>query len=150
MFNSAKKYIFEKRVEKARTGIKEAWRDIKRADEYFQSHDKKGYSVFIRGASECLFESFKILHSAMLYMPKDDFDTNMLLVELIMEHGDPMMYNYIYPKFREVYEFKNIEIEKEWEEMTGLFFKNSKKLIAYEKILKEYPYSRLLEDYGKH
>ena len=150
MFNSAKKYMFEKTIKRVRAEIKEAWQDIKKADEYSLSYDKKAYSVFIRAASEGLFESFKRLHSATFYMPKDDFDTNMLLVQLIMERGDPMMYDYIYSGFRDVYEFQNKEIEKEWEEMVGLFFKNSKKLMAYEKILKEYPYSSLFKDYDKY
>ena len=54
-----------------------------------------------------------------------------------------------YPGFRPVYKFKNKEIEKEWEAQVNTFVTYSKKLIEYEKLLNEYPYSSLLKDYKK-
>ena len=102
MFNSVKKYMFGKSLERVRTEIKEAWKDMTKADEYLLSGEKKG-TVFVRGATDGLLEAYKRLQAATLYMPKNDISTKMLFFELILEYGDPMMYDYIYPGFRDAY-----------------------------------------------
>ena len=146
IFNSAKKSIFNKNMKEVYSNINSAWKFIKLADEYY-SQGNKDYSNGVRLASEYLLDSYKYLSQATSCIPKYDLEAKMEVVEVIMKIGDPVMYDYIYPRFRSLYKFKNKKIQKEWEEQVGFFVKYSKKDIEYEKILKEYPYSSLLKDF---
>ncbi len=149
MVNSGQKKYFNKNMEEVYSKIKSAWKFIKYAEEEDAQGNKDRSSNCVRCASEDLLEAYKYLCEATKYMPKYDLEVSGAVVEVIMKLGDPMMYDYIYPRFRLVYEFKNKEIEKEWQVQVNSFVKYSKKLIDYEKFLKEYPYSSLLKDYKK-
>jgi hypothetical protein len=149
MFDSVKKFMFKRNMKDVRTKIRLAWKNIKRADEFDSQGHKGGSSNCLRYACECLLESYESLCWATSYIPKYDLGAKKAVVELIMEHGDPRMYDYIFPGYRPVYEFGNKEIQKQWEEQVDLFVKNSKRLIPYEEILKEYPFSSILKDYNK-
>jgi hypothetical protein len=147
--NSGKKKYFNKNMRKVYDNIKSAWKFIKYAEEEAAQGNKDRSSNCVRIVRECLLEAHKYLIEATNYMPKYDLEVSGAVVAVIMKLGDPMMYDYIYPRFRPVYEFKNKEIEKEWEAQVNTFVEYSKKLIEYEKLLNEYPYSSLLKDYKK-
>ncbi len=152
MVNAVKRPMFNKLMSEVRYDIKTAWKFIKFADEKYAEGDIEKTSNCIRITSESLFDAFENLKLATssVNMPKEDFSALREVLEEIMKLGDPMMYDYLYPDFRFVYEFKSKYIQKEWDEEVQKFFKYSKKLIPYEKSLKKYPYSSGLKDYNKN
>jgi len=152
MVDAVKKPIFKRIMSEVRNDIKTAWKFIEFADEKYAEGDIEKTSNCIRITSEALFDAFKNLKLATSdgILPKDDFSALRAILEEIMKLGDPMMYDYIYPGFRFVYEIKSEYIRKEWDEEVQKFVKYSKKLIPYEELLKKYPYSSALKDYNKN
>nr|WP_321467255.1 hypothetical protein [uncultured Desulfobulbus sp.] len=152
MVNAVKRPMFNRLMSEVRNDIKTAWKFIKFADEKYDEGDIEKASNCIRITSEALFDAFKNLKIATsnVNMPKGDFSALNEILEEIMKLGDPMMYDYIYPGFRFVHEFKSEYIQKEWDEEVQKFFKYSKKLIPYEELLRKYPYSSALKDYNKN
>ena len=95
IFNSGKKYYFNKYMKEVYRNINSAWKFVKYAEEHDAEGNKKYSLNSMRIVRESLLEAYKYLCVATNYMPKYDLEVSGAVVEVIMKLGDPTMYDYI-------------------------------------------------------
>ena len=156
MRNPVYRYLFRKDMKKTEFYLRSAWRKIKTADRYMSNKcnfddekkpDNRTHALNVYAvASRSLLEAHKHLVSASTFVSDIDPAERLQIVEIILEHDDPVRYCNFYGldyanNLRDcMYKFGSKEIQKKWQEQKTMFVKHSKHLVNYDELLGKWSY----------